>query len=314
MAKKINIIARSNGVGLDSDTLLITEALKEASHHVTFSHCRTLNIFNKWFKKRHQYDVNLFLERVFPLWFSSGRKNILIPNQERFPARHINRLKRIDSVFCKSQHAYEIFSPLAKSSELISFTSKDILKDEIKTDYSQFFHLAGSSTLKGTETILKLWQAHPEWPNLTILQHKHNAPANVPRNVNLITDHLIQDDLVKLANQKGIHLCTSRSEGWGHYIVEAMSARALVITTDAPPMNELISNERGITIPYSKNEPRHLGINYYIDEQRLENEIQNVISMTNEEKAAIGINARQWYKQNDAEFRKRIINAIDTLL
>lgn len=38
-----------------------------------------------------------------------------------------------------------------------------------------------------------------------------------------------------------IHVCASEREGFGHYINEARAAGALVVSTDHPPMNELIT-------------------------------------------------------------------------
>jgi glycosyltransferase involved in cell wall biosynthesis len=281
---------------------------------VTFSHCRSRSFLKKWFSKKNKYDANIFLERIFPSWFGAAKKNILIPNQERFPKRHIGRLKHIDHVFCKSQHAQEIFSKLGASTQYLGFTSKDVFLKDTKPNYDLFFHLAGSSTLKGTDTILKLWKKHPEWPMLTILQHEHNAPDTVPSNVTLITKHLPYDELTRLANETGIHLCTSLSEGWGHYIVEAMSCEALVITTDAPPMNELISSDRGVTIPYKHSEPRHLGTNFFIDEDELMTKIEEVISMSQEDKSALGKNARDWYLENNTRFTNNLIKSIETIL
>jgi len=311
--KHINIIARSNGVGLDSDALLLNKALTKAGYKVTFSHCRSRSILQKLFSKKTIYDINIYLERVFPNWLNTAPVNILIPNQERFPKRHIDRLKHIDSVFCKSKHAQEIFNKLGANSHFISFTSKDINLNDRNPDYSKFFHLAGSSTLKGTETILRLWENHPEWPNLTLLQHQHNAPDKVPNNVTLITEHLSEPELYHLANTKGIHLCTSLSEGWGHYIVEAMSSHALVITTDAPPMNELITPDRGITVAVSHSEPRHLGTNFFIDEQQLEKVIDNVIKMPDRDKSIIGQKARDWYQNNDVLFQNNIVEALKAI-
>ena len=314
MSLNINIIARSNGVGLDSDVVILTKALELAGHNITFSHCRSRKFFQKWFSKKNEYDVNIFLERVFPVWFGAARVNILIPNQERFPKRHISRLKKIDQVFCKSQHAHSIFSKLNIASKYIGFTSKEVHLDNSQRDYNQFLHLAGSSTLKGTDTILNLWEKHPEWPILTILQHKNNAPVSVPENVRLITERLSEEELRKLTNEIGIHLCPSLSEGWGHYIVEGMSCEAVVVTTGAPPMNELVTSQRGITIPYYRSEPRHLGINYYVDKEKLEDEIQNLIAMSHKDKRLIGAKARDWYLENNTNFHRSILAAIEEML
>jgi len=263
MSKHINIIARSNGVGLDSDVSLLTTAIEQDGHTVTFNHCRSRSILKRWIQSKPQYDINIFLERIFPAWFGTA--------------------------------------------------SKDILINEVDTDYSTFFHLAGRSTLKGTSTILKLWEQHPEWPTLTILQHEENAPSSTPHNVNLITSYLSSDKLRELMNRSGIHLCPSRSEGWGHYIVEAMSTKAVVLTTNAPPMNELISKERGILTEYNSSEPRHLGTNYFICPQHLEQQIEQLIQQPVKQLETIGNTARTWFEQNNLAFKKNLQQVIQSL-
>lgn len=315
----INIIARSNGVGLDSDASLLQSALESAGHRVTFSHCRSRSFITSLFSKylKTEFDANIFLERTFPAWFSAAPINILIPNQERYPERQLARLKNIDHVLCKSQHALDIFTDLSEKYQFqchfTSFTSKDVhLNDEIP-NYSKFFHLAGRSTLKGTDTILKLWAKNPQWPCLTIVQSKDNAPDAVPENVTLIAEHLPYSELIKLANKNGIHLCTSLSEGWGHYIVEAMSAKAVVITTDAPPMNELITPETGILVPFDKSEPRHLGTNFYVNEASLEHAIQAAIDLHTSEKEALGLASRVWFLRNHQRFTNNIAEFFNQL-
>ena len=321
MSKHINIIARTNGVGLDSDASLLQTALEAAGHKVTFSHCRSKSLvsslFGKLTKKKPEFDANIFLERTFPAWFDSAAINILIPNQERYPERQLSRLSKIDHVFCKSKHALEIFSKHSEKYKfgchLTSFTSKDVhLNDEIP-DYNKFFHLAGRSTLKGTDIILKLWGDNPHWPTLTIVQNKDNAPESVPSNVTLIAEHLPYAELIKLSNKNGVHLCTSLSEGWGHYIVEAMSAKAVVVTTDAPPMNELITPDRGILVPYSRSEPRHLGTNFYVGEAKLEDSIKSLISLNAAEKEALGLAGRAWFLRNHQQFLKNIESTFNSI-
>ncbi|MFK7911578.1 MAG: glycosyltransferase [Akkermansiaceae bacterium] len=310
---RINIIARTNGVGLDRDVDLIYHCLTTAGHDVTVSHCRGISLLRSLFPGKATFDVNIFLERVFPRWLGTAKKNILIPNQERFPKRHIQRLKKIDHILCKSQHAEEIFSNYGQS-EYIGFTSTDMFDESIKKDYQSFFHLAGRSTLKGTETILKLWESHPDWPTLTVVQCEENAPESVPGNVHLITEYIPHEEIKRHLNTHGIHLCSSLSEGWGHYIVEAMSCRSVVITTDAPPMNELISPATGIPVPHSSSAPRHLGTNFHIDSRKLEQNITRLLQMPPEQKTQYGDNARDWFLENDARFQKVLSNSIQKIL
>ena len=310
---KINIIARTNGVGLDRDVDLVHNCLSEAGHDVTVSHCRGISPFRALLPAKPKFDANIFLERVFPRWLSSARKNLLIPNQERFPERHLGLLKKIDHILCKSRHAEEIFSKHGET-EYIGFTSENMSNDSIQPDYQSFFHLAGRSTLKGTETILALWKKHPEWPQLTIVQCKENAPETVPDNIHLITDYIPHEEIKRHLNTHGIHLCTSLSEGWGHYIVEAMSCRAVVVTTDAPPMNELITPARGIPVPFDHSEPRHLGINFHIDASKLESNIQELLLMTEEKKKDYGVRARAWFEENNTSFKKNLPTVVTNIL
>ncbi len=314
MPESINIIARTNGVGLDRDVDLIHSALTAAGHDVTVSHCRSVSPLRTLFPGKRRFDANIFLERVFPRWFGSAATNLLIPNQERFPRRHLKHLRQIDHVLCKSRHAEEIFSRLGHSTRFIGFTSSDLRDESIRPDYQSFFHLAGRSTLKGTETILKLWANHPQWPDLTIVQCKENAPKDVPANVKLITDYIPHEEIKQHLNSHGIHLCPSLSEGWGHYIVEAMSCGAVVVTTDAPPMNELVTPARGVLVPYHHSEPRHLGTNFRVDPDKLEKNIHDLLLMPAEKKVIMGNHARRWFEENDTTFRRNLPQTLEEIL
>ncbi|BDS08459.1 glycosyl transferase [Oceaniferula spumae] len=329
---KINLVARTNGVGLDRDVEIMRSALSDfREYDITVSSCRSNGKLRR--KKdfadsnyrpvpllrrlpifREKYDANIFLERIYPRWFGRAKLNILIPNQEFFPKSLVDSLEKIDHVLCKTQHAAEIFRQHCRSVHTIGFTSNDMLDDSIVPDYQKFFHLAGSSPLKGTETLLALWERNPAWPPLTLIQRAKNAPDKVPNNVHLITDYLSNEEIKQLQNSHGIHLCTSRSEGWGHYIVEATSCRALVVSTDGPPMNELISPDHGMLVPWNRQEPRNLGTDWFVDPDQLEIIINKLIAMPLEEKQQLGKNARHWYETNHLRFGESLPQALSKML
>ena len=313
MTTHINIISRSNGVGLDQDANLLKSSFEAAGMKVTLSHCRAIRPWSWMFGGKNKFDANIFLERCFPRWFHRSRVNLLIPNQERFPERHLKHLKKIDHVLCKSKHAEAIFSKHADA-RFIGFSSPDRNDPSVTPDYQSFLHLAGKSTLKGTETILELWAKHPEWPDLTLIQHASNAPDQVPSNVTLISDYLSNEELSNQLNSHGVHLCPSRSEGWGHYIVEAMSCSAVVLTTDAPPMNELVTTERGCLVPFNSSEPRHLGTNFFISPTALEAQLTQLMQLQPPKKQQLGFTAREWFETNQASFVSRIQNTLNEIL
>lgn len=303
MAKTALIIGRKNGAGLEQDAALVADALTGGGWTVR---CVDPRDWRAWLFDRARHDVVLHLERVFPWWNGRARRRFLVPNQERFPARGIGRLARMDGVLCKTRHAEEIFGRLHPRVSRIGFTSPDRSLPGARPDYGRFFHLAGRSTVKGTDVLLGLWARHPEWPELTLVQHPDNAPASVPANVRLISRRVSDDELRALQNACGVHVCPSLSEGWGHYIVEAMSCRAVVVTTDGPPMNELIGPDRGVLVPAGRTEPRHLGTNFYVDPAALEKAIGELVARPSGEKARLGEAARAWYSANDRLFREAI--------
>lgn len=301
------ILGRSNGVGLDRDASLLAGGLREAG---VSSKCPPLKSLRALFSGEFRADFAFHLERVAPWWKRKAGVHFLIPNQERFPERLLGRLGMIDHILCKSRHAAEVFSKHHRSVKFIGFTSEDRVLGGAEPDYGRFFHLAGRSTLKNTSALLELWEKHPEWPLLTLVQHPDNAPASVPKNVELVSRYLPDEELRQMQNLCGIHLCPSLSEGWGHYIAEAMSCRAVTLVTDAPPMNELVDGSRGVVVPYDRSEPRHLGRNFHVDVAQLELAIARLISQPASEKAALGAVARGWFLENDRQFRQRLAEVL----
>ncbi len=314
MKKHLNIVARTNGVGLDRDVDLIHQVARAADYEVTISHCRSISPIRRWFPGEKRFDANIFLERVFPRWIGSAPCNILIPNQERFPQRHVPVLKKIDHIFCKSQHALEVFTQVHSSCHFTGFTSHNLYRSDIARKKLGILHLAGKSTLKGTETIIELWKKHPEWPPLTLVQCQENAPASLPENVVLFSEYLKDEEIITLCNEHPIHLCPSRSEGWGHYLVEAMSCGAYVITTDGPPMNELVRPDRGRLVKSSHTEARHLGTNFHVDTKALETAIQNTLATPEDQLEIFQKSAQEWVQENDRAFQTRFLAALENAL
>ncbi len=305
--KKALILSRSNGVGLDRDSALLARALSGSGVETLSPRLRNLGDL---FSGKFRADTAFHIERVAPWWKRKAGMHFLIPNQERFPERLLPRLGMVDRVLCKSRHSEEIFSRHHADVRFIGFTSEDRGMPGAEPDYGRFFHLAGRSTLKNTELLLELWGKHPEWPLLTLVQHPENAPKVVPGNVELVARYLDDDGLKLLQNTCGIHLCPSLSEGWGHYIVESMSCAAVTVTTAAPPMDELVTAERGITVPVSHSEPRHLGTNFHADPVEMEAAVEHLIAMPEAEKRKLGLAGREWFLKNDHTFSSRLATAI----
>jgi hypothetical protein len=310
----IRIVGRTNGVGIDRDVRLLTDAFAAWTQPPTFSRYRSISPLSRWInltatsRTRNRDGTVVFLERVTRRWLRSARTFVLIPNQERYPRRLVSDLRHVDHIFCKSAHAHEIFSRHHHSVHLLGFTSADRSLPTVSPDYERFFHLGGGSAAKGTLPLLELWSRHPQWPLLTVVWHRRDRVPHLPPNVHLISDYLADDELRELQNACGIHLCPSVSEGWGHYIVEAMSCRAVTVVTNGAPMNELVRPGRGVLVDAARTQPRKLGYDHFVDTTLLCRAIEQLISAPDREKETLGLAARSWYEQNDSEFRRRLKN------
>ena len=314
MTTSLRIVARTNGVGIDRDVAIIAE-VATASHAVPHvSHHRSISPLRRFIDHGDRDDCIIFLERVKTRWLKRADRFLLIPNQERFAKRLVPTLAHVDHVLVKTRHAEEIFSRYHPSVIRIGFTSTDRRTDDATPDYDRFFHLAGGSSLKGTDTLLKVWADHPQWPTLTVLYHRRDRIDPVPPNVVLERNYVSDAELGRMQNTFGIHLCPSLSEGWGHSIVEGMSCGAVVVTTDGPPMNEIVQPERGVLVPFARSEPRKMGINYHVDADGLAAAVDRIISMPSADKARLGAAARSWFERNDLEFRDRLKDVLSTIL
>jgi glycosyltransferase involved in cell wall biosynthesis len=314
---RVNILFHDNGVGLSADAQIIKEILCARGHTVD------LNEWNEFSRPGKKYDYNIFLELFDERWLRYAKRNVLIPNQEWFPSEWIPYLRSFDAVLCKTMHAHSIFAQYQKNSFYIGFTSRDRQNENIKKDFSRWFHLAGRSSQKGTQTIIETWLNNPDFPPLYIIQHpevyeeEDECPYIKAHNITYRCEYVKDKALVRLLNSNGIHICISEAEGFGHYINEGMSCEALVITTDAPPMNELVTEERGGLVEYStalwNERPRIMGIGerFYVPQESLAIKVKGVMSMSLNDIKERGARARAFFLENDAFFKRALVSHLE---
>lgn len=324
----LNLISRDNGVGLSRDLHLLADALRAAGFDVHVTPIRSGKL-RKWFGPTVRrantlwrrlrgggalYDANLMLEHIRPEYLPHARRNFLVPNPEFCMPSDVALLGRIDAVLTKTAHAGEIFAALGCRVAYIGFTSEDRHDASVPRERS-FFHLAGRSRNKGTGPLIDLWRRHPQWPRLTVLQHPRIAkPIEPAPNIEHRLDYVSDAELRRLQNANAFHLCPSETEGFGHYLLEAMSVGAVTITTDAPPMNELVTPSRGVLVAHAGTGRLRLATTYPFDEAAMEAAIERVLAMPQAEREDLGGNARDWFARNDREFVTRLQQALVPLL
>jgi Glycosyl transferases group 1 len=331
--KVANIVGWDNGGGLSRDIDLLSAALHDLGWRTAFYGRRTrrrpvtlparaLSRVGRDIRRtaasaglvRPPYDCNLHLQGIYEGKFLPlARRNMLIPNQEWFGESRL--LPAIDEVWAKTRVAEQVFAGMGCRARFLGWTGADRqLAGRPIPKTLGALHIAGSSEQKGTEAVLDVWSRHPAWPLLRVLRRNHDylgRPIAWPRraccpNIQILSDRVDEDSLIQLQNETAIHLCPSEAEGFGHSIVEGMSVGALIITTDAPPMNEIITGANGLLVEAERSEAMGLGRRYFVSPDDLARKIAQALTMSEQERNSVGQVARAWFDANDSAFRARL--------
>ncbi|TBR36508.1 MULTISPECIES: glycosyltransferase [Dyella] len=313
---RLNVIGRDNGAGLSRDMHLLADALREGGldaqltalpHRGGFAELLTRL---QWQLRKPAFDINLMLERIRPEYWRAAHRNVLIPNPEYFRDKDRAQLHAMDAAWVKTRHAERLFGALGVRTHYIGFNSPDRLLPAVPRERT-FFHGPGRSGNKGTRQLIDLWARHPEWPTLTVAwRRKRVDVGDMPPNVQLLRDHIDDTAYQELQNRHVFHLCPSQTEGFGHYLVEAMSCRAVVITLDAEPMNELVTGARGVLVQARASGTQDLATLYEADEASLEQAIERCIAMPDHVLTRLGSAARAWFESNRDGFAGRLRDAV----
>jgi glycosyltransferase involved in cell wall biosynthesis len=312
---RVNILIHVHTVGLRQDLEVWRRALKASGMEFTITaispefHRRAIRAARKVMGRLAPlppYDVNIFAENIVESWCPLARVNVFVPHQEWVFEDLRAKIPLMDYVFCKTSYAAQLFSAIGAEVRHIGFTSCDRYDPSVKKDYGRFLHVAGSSMQKGTAAVNDVWLRHPDWPHLTLCTYEPTLRVTSAPNVTTLTTFLAESALHHIQNASGVHLCPSEAEGFGHYIVEAMSTGALVVTTDAPPMNEIVRPDRGALAGYGKTSLQGMGTNFYVDRGSLERTIGDILGMDEQCRKNLGEQARAWFHENDKAFLARL--------
>ncbi len=316
---RVNLLIHAHTVGLRTDARVWRRALRECGVEASitaFTPLLPVRAFRALRKgafriaSTPRYDINIFAEDIVEGWCRFARVNVFVPHQEWVTDRVRKKLGAVEWMFCKSRFAEGLFANQGFKTRYIGFSSPDRLDPAIPKDYNRFLHVAGSSHQKGTSAVNEVWLRHPEWPSLTILSQNPVAGVVPAANITTRIGVLRNLPLRRIQNSCGVHLCPSEAEGFGHYLVEAMSMASYVVTTDAPPMNELVRPDRGILVGYHHTSPGGMGTNYYVDHVALEKAIEGILGMDERSRRSAGEKAREWFLENDRAFVDRLRTAI----
>ena len=98
-------------------------------------------------------------------------------------------------------------------------------------------------------------------------------------------------------------------EGFGHYINEARSTGAVILTTDRPPMNEFITDKRFL-VEGQRARVHNLVPLFKVNPIDLSNKIQAVFNMDFEELKLLGMGNRKEFLRLDAVFKENLLKFV----
>lgn len=314
------ILYWDSGTGIYRDADILKSFLEERGYQVAFlpfrnasdKQERLVRFGLRCFHCLFPVTLQVHLQHVWREQFLLARHNLIFPNPEFFDPGILERLRRLDALCCKTRHADDLFARFSCPRCFTGFTSVDQFVSGIPKDYKRFLHLAGKSDWKGTDTVLQVWRRHPEWPRLEVIWSPVDSYGNPRRklegssNIRILNERLSETELRELMNRCGVHLCPSLTEGFGHYIAEALSTGAFVVTTDAPPMNEMLNPEYGNLIEAEPVGHQFMSTLYGVRPEALEKSLVAIIESDTATLATKGEKARARYLERDRLFRERM--------
>lgn len=259
----------------------------------------------------------------------TARINIFMVNHELgkayYSPPHNRELERMDMVLCKNRASVETMQALKRKYKKLKFEirftkhttnfpefSGDIIQDK---QHDLVLHSAGWHQWKQTGKILSTWIKYPTLPKIVITCTDNcisnlrdyfkedvanfdlkDFPHKLPKNIEFHTKPIDYKDLVKLKHKAGIHLCPSLIEGYGHYIVESMVCKSITITTDHPPMNELINRDSGFLVKCISFMDMPFDVKACItSEDEIYNAVTSALNLKDNDRVKMGNTAYQQY-------------------
>lgn len=258
---------------------------------------------------RAKVDLQIHLESPAVQFIRASQCNWLIPNQEWTETQHLRLLSHFDRILCKTRDAHRTFSAYHGNVRYLGFSGPIAMKPPIvpvsRERFGRCLHVAGNSLLKGTQALVDAWRKHPEWPELTIVI---DDTGQWDKSTENIVFRKSPDDhsLISLRQRCGIVFAPSEAEGFGHVILEGMAYSSVVVTTDAPPMNELVTADTGVLVPWTTTGRVRLGYWYRVGVSQIEMVVDALLKSSLDDLVNMGERAQVRIQDNHVMFVRRL--------
>ncbi|WP_394138418.1 glycosyltransferase [Cytobacillus oceanisediminis] len=234
------------------DTKNITWGLRLGSTKIDWSH------FAKWIR-RNNLDVIFFNEQrdiLIVLMIKKFFPNIKVGAYvDYYTEDSVSDFKIYDFLICNTRRHYSVFSwhkgayyiPWGTDIDIFNINEQQMQQNNTKL---KFFHSMGMSERKGTDILVNSF--------INGKLYEKNAKLIIHSQVNI--DHIISEydskkyniEIIKkevpapgLYHLGDVYVYPTTLDGLGLTIYEALACGMPVITTDNPPMNEIVNESNG---------------------------------------------------------------------
>lgn len=292
MSFKIGILAYSNNSGLGQmarnfrkfgiihSQLVVTHEIK-GTHKLEFPYkiCSqkvTSEEFVEYLDEFHP-DKLIVLETpfnwdIFKIAYDRGIKCIVIPMVDSIAfSRFEPYLKYITKFWLPTKWGYNFYKEKTDKAIYLPypidtdyFTTSGLSKE--LSNPADFLHnqgWGGAGYRKGTDCVFAAFQhLYYKYPEVTMVVRSQPCEAQYSqlRTIKNVLLH-IEDvkESIDIYKDGRIYICSSRREGLGLPILEAMSCGLPVITTDAPPINEWFPADYPLLVKTRGSQPLAYG-------------------------------------------------------
>jgi hypothetical protein len=286
---RFNLISNiTNGVGLQQDFELLRSALEDRGHTVQGVQFNQKPLLVK------PADVNVFLEVVTPQIFAAAPQQWAVPNPEWWFTGW-DAACVWTKVLAKTRDCERIFrEKVGDRCQYLGWLARDLYDASVPRE-RKFLHLTGKSRFKNTHAVIEGCQR-----------------AGVP--VTIIGDHsapsrrrISDEELIQVMNSHFCHIMPSAYEGYGHVLHEALGVGQIVITTEAPPMNEIAPS---ILVPSAGSTPHHFGQLHRVKPSSIAQAVRVVQALSEAEVTQYQTRGRAQFQQDQQAFHQ----ALDALV
>lgn len=263
-----------NGIGLQKDYELLRGLLEQFGHEVVgiqYDAPRPDGL--------RYFDLAIFLETMPATYLKIAKTNWAFLNPE-WTRQDMVRIAEnyMSRILCKTKEAERILKPIFPDKTFFTgFMSEDHYDARIRR-FPKFLHIGGNSSWRGTQEVIDAWWWKKNGlkieADLTVVS-KAVKEQELPERVTLVKT--VEDlELRFLQNSHKFHLYPARTEGYGHAYHEAFGVRAVVVTTKAPPMDEM---QTAYKIPFSGKYQHCLADLYEVSAINIHEAVQLVLDM-----------------------------------